>query len=64
MEVYECNARNIDQTKNKVSILFFGDIFLEDLRKYREDKLAEIGLKAFFRYGKYQLTNSFKNLSV
>jgi uncharacterized protein (TIGR00290 family) len=26
----------------------FGDIFLEDLRKYRENKLAEIGLKAIF----------------
>jgi len=26
----------------------FGDIFLEDLRKYRESKLAEIGLKAIF----------------
>lgn len=26
----------------------FGDIFLEDLRIYRENKLAEIGLKAIF----------------
>jgi uncharacterized protein (TIGR00290 family) len=26
----------------------FGDIFLEDLRAYREKKLAEIGLTAFF----------------
>ena len=26
----------------------FGDIFLEDLRTYREDKLKEIGLKAHF----------------
>lgn len=26
----------------------FGDIFLEDLRKYREDKLAEIGVEAIF----------------
>ncbi|PWS33462.1 Dph6-related ATP pyrophosphatase [Pedobacter paludis] len=26
----------------------FGDIFLEDLRKYREDKLSEIGMKAIF----------------
>lgn len=26
----------------------FGDIFLEDLKKYREDRLAEIGLKAIF----------------
>ncbi len=27
---------------------FFGDIYLEDLRKYREDKLAEVGFKAEF----------------
>ena len=26
----------------------FGDIFLEDLRKYREDKLAELNLKGVF----------------
>ncbi len=26
----------------------FGDIFLEDLRKYREGRLAEVGLKALF----------------
>ena len=27
---------------------FFGDIFLEDLKKYREAKLAEVGVKAVF----------------
>jgi len=26
----------------------FGDIFLEDLRKYREGRLAEVGMKAIF----------------
>ncbi|WP_421943707.1 diphthine--ammonia ligase [Pedobacter sp.] len=26
----------------------FGDIFLEDLRKYREEKLVEVGMKALF----------------
>ncbi len=26
----------------------FGDIFLEDIRKYREDKLSKVGLKAIF----------------
>ncbi|MBC6109280.1 ATP-binding protein [Pedobacter fastidiosus] len=26
----------------------FGDIFLEDLRKYREEKLSEVGLQAIF----------------
>ncbi len=31
-----------------VSTVVFGDIFLEDLRKYREEKLSGIGLKAAF----------------
>ena len=31
-----------------VTHVFFGDIFLEDLRAYRERKLEEIGLKAVF----------------
>jgi uncharacterized protein (TIGR00290 family) len=31
-----------------VSAVVFGDIFLEDLRRYREEKLAQAGLKAVF----------------
>ena len=31
-----------------VSASVFGDIFLEDLRKYREDNLAQVGMKAIF----------------
>jgi len=31
-----------------VSAVVFGDIFLEDVRKYREDNLAKMGLKAVF----------------
>lgn len=31
-----------------VSAVAFGDIFLEDLRKYREEKLSLIGLKGIF----------------
>jgi uncharacterized protein (TIGR00290 family) len=31
-----------------ISTVAFGDIFLEDLRKYREDNLAKIGMKAIF----------------
>ncbi|AWW33021.1 diphthine--ammonia ligase [Echinicola strongylocentroti] len=34
----------------------FGDIFLEDLKKYREDKLAEVGLKALFPLWKRNTT--------
>ena len=31
-----------------ISSVVFGDIFLEDLRKYREDNLAQVGMKALF----------------
>ena len=31
-----------------VSVVAFGDIFLEDLRKYREDNLSRIGIRAIF----------------
>jgi len=31
-----------------VSTVVFGDIFLEDVRKYREDNLLKIGMKALF----------------
>jgi len=34
----------------------FGDIFLEDLRKYREDQLTEIGIKAVFPLWKENTT--------
>ena len=44
----------------------FGDIFLEDLRRYRESKLAEVGLKAIFPLWKTettQLIDDFLNLN-
>ena len=31
-----------------VSSVVFGDVFLEDLRKYREDNLSRIGMKGVF----------------
>jgi uncharacterized protein (TIGR00290 family) len=34
--------------KGGVSSVVFGDIFLEDLRKYREENLCNIGMKAIF----------------
>ena len=50
MESYELALKvQLDQritAGDTVSI--FGDIFLDDLRKYREDKLSEMGLKAHF----------------
>lgn len=50
MEVYEkVMEEKLQKLKNLgVTHSIFGDIFLEDLRKYREDKLAEIGFKAVF----------------
>ncbi|MBF7091658.1 diphthine--ammonia ligase [Flavobacterium sp. ALJ2] len=50
MEVYEeVMSRTLAKLKNKgVKYSIFGDIFLEDLRKYREDKLLDIGFEAVF----------------
>lgn len=50
MEAYE-NVMNETSTKLKnqgVTHSIFGDILLEDLRKYREDQLAKIGFEAIF----------------
>ena len=50
MEAYE-NVMNetLTKLKNKgVTHSIFGDILLEDLRKYREDQLAKIGFEAIF----------------
>jgi uncharacterized protein (TIGR00290 family) len=50
MEVYEkVMEETLAKLKNQgVTHSIFGDIFLEDLRKYREDKLAEIGFEGVF----------------
>lgn len=43
----------------------FGDIFLEDLKKYREERLAEIGMQALFPIWKRdtkELANEFMQL--
>lgn len=55
MESYENNMRaTMQDLKDRgVSHSIFGDIFLEDLRKYREEKLAAIGLKATFPLWKF-----------
>jgi uncharacterized protein (TIGR00290 family) len=50
METYE-NAINASLTELKtegIEYSIFGDIFLEDLREYREKKLAEAGIKGLF----------------
>ncbi|MBI4282958.1 MAG: diphthine--ammonia ligase [Chloroflexi bacterium] len=51
--------------KAGISGVAFGDIFLADLRKYREDNLARMGMKAIFPiWGRdtAELTRSFVNL--
>jgi uncharacterized protein (TIGR00290 family) len=49
-EEYEAGMREVLQKYLTfgVSSVVFGDIFLEGLRKYREDNLSKIGMKAVF----------------
>lgn len=50
MENYETVMRTTlgDLKNNGATACIFGDIFLEDLRKYRETKLTELKLKGLF----------------
>ncbi|HEX8016547.1 MAG TPA: diphthine--ammonia ligase [Flavobacterium sp.] len=50
MEVYEnvMTETLSELKKGGITHSVFGDIFLEDLRKYREDKLAQIGFEGVF----------------
>lgn len=50
MEVYEnVMQQTLEKLKQKgITHSVFGDIFLEDLRKYREDKLATMGFEGVF----------------
>ena len=47
---YESKMRDVltEYVNAGVSDVVFGDIFLQDLRKYREGNLSKIGLKAIF----------------
>lgn len=49
-EIYEARmkAELARQKEKGIDTVVFADIFLEDLRKYREDKLALVGMKALF----------------
>ncbi|MBK0368845.1 Dph6-related ATP pyrophosphatase [Flavobacterium agrisoli] len=59
MEIYEDVMREtLFKLKEKgVTHSIFGDIFLEDLRKYREEKLATMDLEAVFPLWKIPTTN-------
>ena len=50
MEIYESIlSKKITELKQQgFTHTIFGDIFLEDLRKYREDKLATVAIEAVF----------------
>ncbi|RKR05493.1 uncharacterized protein (TIGR00290 family) [Flavobacterium sp. 90] len=50
MEVYEnVMTKTLTELKEQgITHSIFGDIFLEDLRKYREDQLAKIGFEGVF----------------
>lgn len=50
MEDYNAIMQNhlLDFKNQGVEFSIFGDIFLEDLRKYREQKLAVVGMKGVF----------------
>lgn len=67
MEEYEHKMREVNTTylKNGVSAVVFGDIFLEDVREYREDNLSKIGLKGIFPlWGRdtHEVANTFIEL--
>ena len=47
---YETEMRALLEKYKKLGVnaVVFGDIFLEDLKKYREDNLAQIGMRGLF----------------
>jgi len=49
-EEYESRMREVLERYGAegVCAVVFGDIFLEDLRKYREEKLSQVGMKSLF----------------
>ncbi|HMI04728.1 MAG TPA: diphthine--ammonia ligase [Pedobacter sp.] len=58
MDTYEqAMQHHLGQLKSKgITHSLFGDIFLEDLKLYRENKLAEIGMTALFPLWKRDTT--------
>ena len=65
-EEYETNmGRVLAKYKDAgVTSVVFGDIFLEDLRKYREDKLATLGLHGIFPIWKRDTHELARSLTV
>jgi len=59
MEEYrEIMSKKMNEIKSQgITHSIFGDIFLEDLRKYREDQLQAIGMEGIFPLWKIDTTN-------
>jgi uncharacterized protein (TIGR00290 family) len=57
-EEYESKTQEVllKHLATGVSSVVFGDIFLEDVRKYREDNLAKVGMKGVFPVWKRDTT--------
>lgn len=47
----------IDMKKRGIDKIVFGDLFLEDIRKYREDNLSKLEMKALFPLWEIPTTN-------
>ena len=62
-EVYEARMRDLLNKYCAAGILSvgFGDIFLEDLRKYREGNLAQLGMKGLFPVWKKNTADLCRN---
>lgn len=50
--------------KRDVSSVVFGDVFLEDVRKYREDNLAKVGMKGIFPLWKCDTSELLRKFMV
>ena len=50
----------LEYKRNGVHTVAFGDIFLEDLRIYREEKLSRVGMKGIFPIWKRDTTELVK----
>jgi len=57
-EEYEAKMRDklMGYQRQGVSSVVFGDVFLEDVRKYREENLSKIGMKGLFPLWKRDTT--------
>ena len=56
MDVYNSLIKQtlLNLKNENINTGIFGDIFVEDLRKYREEKLAEVGVNAVSLSGNTQ----------